>query len=64
MTVMERFSHDNFSPYMWGLLMLVTLRGMYTSFKEKEWVHFTCFAVAFAVSVFFTLTCLNIIQPF
>ncbi|MDO4179637.1 MAG: hypothetical protein Q4D21_10710 [Phascolarctobacterium sp.] len=64
MTFMESFSHDNYSPYMWGLLLLISLRGMYTSFKEKDWIHFACFGVAFCVSVFFTLLCLDIIHPF
>lgn len=64
MTVMESFSHENYSPYLWTLLMLVTLRGMYSSFREKEWGHFTCFTVAFFVSLFFSLTCFKIIHPF
>ena len=62
MSAMEMFSHENYSPYIWGILIFICMRGMYANYKEKEWLWFTSFAVSFVISIFMTLVSADIIH--
>lgn len=60
----ERFVHEMKGPYIWGVLLLFALRGIYTCLKNRDWPHFFAFLALLLVSMLMLGAALEVLPPF
>lgn len=49
----ERMSHEISNPYLWAILFLLAIRGVYSNVKKQDYGHAAAFAFVMAVAGFF-----------
>lgn len=49
----ERMSHEVSNPYLWAVIFLLSLRGVYSNVTKKDYGHAAAFAFLMMVSGFF-----------
>ena len=41
----EKFFHEVTGPYIWGLILLLSLRAIFSSVRKKDYPHAAAFIV-------------------
>lgn len=59
----ERFYHEINNPWMWILLLLVSLRAIYSSARKKDYPHLIAFALLALVSAMMIAASYGFILP-
>ncbi len=57
----EEFFHEINQPVLWIILLLVSLRAVYSCIKKKDIPHAAAFFVVLCASAYFTALSFNII---
>ncbi|MBQ7883312.1 MAG: hypothetical protein IJ320_03015 [Phascolarctobacterium sp.] len=57
----ERMSHEVSNPYLWVIIFLLALRGVYSNTKKQDYGHAAAFGFVLIVSGFFAGIGLGII---
>ncbi|MBQ7318007.1 MAG: hypothetical protein IJW91_03690 [Phascolarctobacterium sp.] len=59
----ERMSHEVSNPYLWVIIFLLALRGVYSNTKKQDYGHAAAFGFVLIVSGFFAGIGLGILSP-
>ena len=59
----EKFFHEVTGPYIWGLILLLSLRAIYSSTRKRDYPHALAFVVVAIVAAFMTAASLDILPP-
>jgi hypothetical protein len=59
----EKFFHEVTGPYIWGLILLLSLRAIYTSARKKDYPHAAAFIVVAIVAMFMAASSLGMLPP-
>ena len=57
----EKFFHEVTGPYIWGLILLLSLRAIYSSICKRDYPHIAAFLVVAIVAAFVTASSLNML---
>ncbi len=58
----ERFYHQVSNPYLWLLIVVVAIRGVYSCTRKKDYVHAVCFVFVLLVSGYFAAQNLGLVS--
>lgn len=50
----EKFYHEVSNVYLWVLIFLVAVRGIYSCTKKRDYVHLAAFVAVAVVSAYFS----------
>lgn len=59
----EKFFHEVTGPYIWGLILLLSLRAIYSSVRKKDLPHAAAFVIVAIVAAFMTAASLDMLPP-
>ncbi len=59
----EKFFHEVTGPYIWGLILLLSLRAIYSSIRKRDYPHIAAFLVVAIVAAFMAASSLNMLPP-
>ena len=59
----EKFFHEVSGPYIWGLILLLSLRAVYSSLRKKDYPHAAAFVVVTIVALFMFAVAMDILPP-
>jgi len=59
----EKFFHEVTGPYIWGLILLLSLRAIYSSARKKDIPHAAAFIIVAIVAAFMTAVSLDMLPP-
>ena len=48
----EKFFHEVTGPYIWGLILLLSLRAIFSSVRKKDYPHAAAFIVVAIADLF------------
>lgn len=57
----EKFFHEVTGPYIWGLILLLSLRAIYSSIRKRDYPHIAAFLVVAIVAAFMAASSLDIL---
>lgn len=57
----EKFSHEITGPYLWLIILVLSLRAIYSSAKKKDYVHLLAFIFVAAVAAFMAALALGLL---
>ena len=57
----ERMSHEISNPYLWAIIFLLSIRGIYSNLNKHDYAHALAFVAVLIVSGFFAGIGLNLI---
>ena len=57
----EKFFHEVTGPYIWGLILLLSLRAIYSSLRKKDYPHAAAFVVVAVVALFMAAASLDML---
>ena len=55
----EKFFHEVTGPYIWGLILLLSLRAIFSSVRKKDYPHAAAFIVVAIAAAFMTASALD-----
>ena len=50
----EKFHHEVTNVYLWIIILLVGIRGVYSCAKKRDYVHLAAFAAVIVIAAYFT----------
>ena len=50
----EKFFHEVTGPYIWGLILLLSLRAIFSSVRKKDYPHAAAFIVVAIAAAFWS----------
>ena len=59
----EKFFHEVTGPYIWGLILILSLRAIYSSLRKKDYPHAAAFVIVAIVAAFMTAASLDMLPP-
>lgn len=59
----EKFFHEVTGPYIWGLILLLSLRAIFSSVRKKDYPHAAAFIVVAIAAAFMTASALDMLPP-
>lgn len=59
----ERMSHEVSNPYLWAILFVLALRGVYSNVKKQDYGHAAAFAFVLLISGYFASIGLGFLSP-
>lgn len=57
---LEEFAHSVDNPYIWAVILLVSLRAVYKCAMTKDWAHLGAFLIVGAGSIYMIGACLGV----
>lgn len=59
----EKFFHEVTGPYIWGLILILSLRAIYSSLRKQDYPHAAAFVIVAIVAAFMTAASLDMLPP-
>ena len=61
--MIEKFFNEVTGPYIWGLILLLSLRAIFSSERKKDSPHAAAFIVVAIAAAFMTASALDMLPP-